>query len=258
MPDPEPATTRVVVLVHGAWHGAWCWAALQSELDRRGVPSYALDLPGHGASTAALADLHGDADAVVEAIAAIRRTHDGGVVLVGHSYGGAVVTEAAARAPDGVIAHIVYVAGFALDDGESIITFLSAAPRLDVELARAVVTHADGTNTLDRTVAATALYGECPPDVAAAALARLCSQTVASWRQTVDGSPRGRISSTYVRCLRDKSIHPDHQRLLAARCDDDIELDTDHSPFLSRTTAVADVLEALARTAGPVSTRSNA
>ena len=45
------ASPRPIVLVHGAVHGAWCWAALQTELDRRGVPSYAVDLPGHGAST---------------------------------------------------------------------------------------------------------------------------------------------------------------------------------------------------------------
>ncbi|MPY95620.1 MAG: alpha/beta fold hydrolase, partial [Acidimicrobiia bacterium] len=55
---------RPIVLVHGACHGAWCWAAVQAELDRRGVPSYAVDLPGHGTSLAPLEDLHGDAVAV--------------------------------------------------------------------------------------------------------------------------------------------------------------------------------------------------
>src|SRR4051794_4678303 len=82
MADPRP-----IVLVHGAFHGAWCWAALQTELDRLGVPSYAIDLPGHGASTAPLEDLHGDADAVARLLEAI----DDEVVLVGHSYGGAVI-----------------------------------------------------------------------------------------------------------------------------------------------------------------------
>ena len=48
---------RPILLVHGAWHGAWCWAALQAELDRRGVASWAVDLPGHGLSTEPLGDL---------------------------------------------------------------------------------------------------------------------------------------------------------------------------------------------------------
>ena len=71
-----------VVLVHGAWHGAWCWSALQAELDQRGIASIAVDLPGHGASTAPLGDLHGDAAAVAAVVDRI----DGDVVLVGHSY----------------------------------------------------------------------------------------------------------------------------------------------------------------------------
>ncbi len=45
------ARVRPILLVHGAWHGAWCWATLQAELDRRGLPSYAVELPGHGLST---------------------------------------------------------------------------------------------------------------------------------------------------------------------------------------------------------------
>jgi pimeloyl-ACP methyl ester carboxylesterase len=54
-------TSRHVVLVHGAWHGAWCWAALQAELENRGIASLAVDLPGHGASNEPFTDLHGDA-----------------------------------------------------------------------------------------------------------------------------------------------------------------------------------------------------
>ena len=60
------STPTPIVLVHGAWHGAWCFAALQAELDKRGVPSYAVDLPGHGISDRPLGDLHGDAACVAD------------------------------------------------------------------------------------------------------------------------------------------------------------------------------------------------
>src|SRR5690606_3684632 len=106
-----------VVLVHGAWHGAWCWAALQAELDRRGVPTYAVDLPGHGASLLPLGDLYGDAEHVAAVLAALAGR--GPAILVGHSYAGAVVTEAAVRAPVPV-GHLVYIGAFALDEGESV------------------------------------------------------------------------------------------------------------------------------------------
>ncbi|MGB8224842.1 MAG: alpha/beta fold hydrolase, partial [Polyangiales bacterium] len=78
-----------IVLVHGAWHGAWAWDRVLPLLTAAGVPVTALDLPGRGASTAPLGDLHADAKAVTSEL----ERHDS-VILVGHSYGGAVITEA--------------------------------------------------------------------------------------------------------------------------------------------------------------------
>ena len=111
-------TYRHVVLVHGAWHGAWCWASLQAELERRGVPSLAVDLPGHGASTAPLSDLYGDAAEVSNVLTMLRDRGVTDPVLVGHSYGGAVITEASHRTP--LASHLVYIAAFALNSGESV------------------------------------------------------------------------------------------------------------------------------------------
>lgn len=84
----EPAT---VVLVHGAWHGAWCWDAVVSVLDAVGIPSIAVDLPGHGASTEPPGDFYSHADHLRRLLGSI----NGPIILVGHSYGGAVISEAA-------------------------------------------------------------------------------------------------------------------------------------------------------------------
>ena len=96
--DAETTASSLVVLVHGAWHGAWCWAALQAELDRRGVPSLAVDLPGHGASPEPIGGLHDDAAAVTALLDHLASGAAGPITLVGHSYGGAVITQAAAGA----------------------------------------------------------------------------------------------------------------------------------------------------------------
>ncbi len=232
-----------VVLVHGAWHGAWCFAALQQALDTRGVPSFAVDLPGHGASTLPLGDLHGDAAHVTDVLAALDRR----VVLVGHSYGGAVVTQAAAQAAD--VRHLVYLAAFALDDGESVLGFLTAQPREEVALSAAMRPGPEGSTVLDPTTAVPALYGDAEPGAVAAALARLSPQPLATMTQPVAGSPRATIPSTYVRCLRDAAVHPHHQATMAARCTHAIDLDCDHSPFLSRTDELADLLAEIARSA---------
>ncbi|HBU76315.1 MAG TPA: hypothetical protein DEB38_08600 [Acidimicrobiaceae bacterium] len=100
-----------VLLVHGAWHGAWCWAPLQRALDQLGIPSHAIDLPGHGISPLPLGDLHGDAAAVVGALEALPPD----TLLLGHSYGGAVISQAAAHSDR--IGHLMFLAAFALEAG---------------------------------------------------------------------------------------------------------------------------------------------
>jgi pimeloyl-ACP methyl ester carboxylesterase len=77
-----------VLLVHGAWHGSWCWAPVVERLDASGISSRTVDLPSvHGQD--ALGDLHDDAAAVRVAADAV----DGPVVVVAHSYGGSPATE---------------------------------------------------------------------------------------------------------------------------------------------------------------------
>jgi pimeloyl-ACP methyl ester carboxylesterase len=229
-------TDPVVVLVHGAWHGAWSWAALQAELDRRGVPSIAIDLPGHGASTLPLGDLHGDAQHVADVLDVLARP----VLLVGHSYGGAVVTEAAVRSDH--VRGLVYLAAFALEAGEAVRDLSRAVPR-DTLLRGASIPRDDGTSVLDpvacaagdlRQLSAGGGRRRAPPGRTAAATPR-------SPRPTT-GNPRPGIPSTYVLCLRDEAVHPDVQRHMAARCDRTVELDTDHCPMLSAVPATADVI----------------
>src|SRR5215468_763472 len=107
-----PGGPPAVVLVHGAWHGAWCWGPAIAALAAAGVTALAVDLPGHGDDPGPLGDLHGDAAHVRAVLDAL----DGPVVLAGHAYGGAVITEAGSHR---AVSHLVYLAAFALDDGES-------------------------------------------------------------------------------------------------------------------------------------------
>lgn len=254
MTDPaDAARPATVVLVHGAWHGAWCWALLQAELDRRGVPSLAVDLPPHGASTDEATGLHGHAAHLCALLDRLGDRGTGPIVLVGHSYGGAVITQAAAGRDD--IGHLLYIAAFALDDGESVMGALGAMPRHEVDLAAAMVPTPDGTaTTLDHTSAPGALYGDCPPELIATALPRLCAQTMSTMTEKVHGSPRNNVDSTYVVCTRDRAVHPEHQALMAARCSHRLDLATDHSPFLSAVDDLADVVATASRTAAASAT----
>src|SRR5665213_402651 len=114
-------TETTYILVHGAWSGGWCWRDVGAELTRRDANWTALDLPSstHGAHpNTFLAD---DAHEVIE-IAKL----DGPVVLVGHSYGGAVITEAADQVPN--LERLIYVAAFVPALGQSVSEANQEAP----------------------------------------------------------------------------------------------------------------------------------
>ena len=234
-----------MVLVHGAWHGAWCWATLQAELDSRGIASVAVDLPGHGVSTEPFGDLTGDAAHVAAVVAGI----DAPIVLVGHSYGGAVITEASAV--PGVAAkvvHLVYLAAYVPDVGESVMGLAMSMPTATTMLASAMVMADDRqTFTIDPGRAHATFYGRCDPIATPANIARLCPQPVATFNQPLTGAGWASIPSTYVRCTLDDAIDISHQDLMSAHCTNVETLETDHSPFASMPVRTAEILARITR-----------
>lgn len=120
-----PADT--IILVHGAWHGGWCWDRVRPALEAAGHTVIAPTLPGlePKATGSEPPSLEDHVQSVVEAIHAA----DGRVLLVGHSYGGMVVTAAADRARDR-IAGVVYLDAAVPANGRS---FASHIPGIDAE-----------------------------------------------------------------------------------------------------------------------------
>jgi pimeloyl-ACP methyl ester carboxylesterase len=104
---------RRVLLVHGAWHGAWCWERVAAQLRALGYEPEAIVLPGHGRSAEPLTDLYGDADAVRARLDAIGEP----TLLVGHSYGGMVITDAGTH---DAVAGLAYVAAYMPDAGQTV------------------------------------------------------------------------------------------------------------------------------------------
>ena len=231
-------SSRPIILVHGAWHGAWVWSDLITRLDEVGIPAQAIDLPGHGMSPLPPSDVNGDA----EALAYVAQRVGPDAIWVGHSYGGAVISAASALAP---VAHLVYVAAFALESGESVNGFLRAAPRHHVALADAMQP-GDTASTLSPDAAGDLLFRGLNPSVTVSHVARLGPQPHATMTTSIDASGLGVVPSTYILCERDRCVHPEHQRIMAARCDDTNILDEEHSPFLSAPDAIVDILRGLA------------
>ena len=235
----QPAT---VVLVHGAWHGAWCWQPVVDRLEAAGVPVVAIDLPGHGDDRRPLTDLHGHGDAVRAALDRI----DGPVLLVGHSFGGAAITDAGTHP---AVRHLVYVTAFCIDTHETVMAN-DLEGGAGTVLEQAIRFEADGTITVDPDVAVEAFYADCDPAHAADAVARLEPEHAAGFGQSPRVAAWRERPSTFVLCTDDRAVMPALQRNLAARCDDVVELDASHSPFESRPDELAALLVDLATRAG--------
>lgn len=230
-----------VLLVHGAWHGGWCFDRVMSRLAEAGVHGIAIDLPGHGDDPRPFTDLHGDAARVTAALDGLTE-----VVLLGHSYGGAVVTEAGVHA---AVRHVVYLSGLALDQGETCQS-AAVAESADIShegrpnLGASLSFHGDGTSTLLPTAAA-CLYQDCRPADVEWALAHLGPQPMLNLSQEPRALAWRDKPSTYVVCADDQTVHPGLQRILARRCTTSVEWPTGHSPFISQPERLVDLLLAL-------------
>lgn len=236
------------VLVHGAFSGAWIWGPLISRMKEAGHSVEAFDLPGLGDDHTAASEVTLDACAarLCDVLAAISEP----AVVVGHSMGGIVTTQGAARCPERVAA-LVYIAAFLPKDGESLLD-LTKLPEGAGDQVQANITVEGEPPVAVMPAAASrhALYGSCTEDVAAWAIARQRPQPVAPFAMPVSIAPRALdgINRYYVLCTRDRAIPLMLQRRMIAdsACADTIELDTDHTPQLSMTNKLAAALHRFA------------
>ena len=227
-----------VVFVHGACvtDALWWWSRMSPLLEARGITSVAPELPscGTGAvTTADLGDLHADAAAVRAAVAAA----DGPVVLIGHSYGGMVITAASAGAGPKVV-HLVYVSSVLADADESLAGMRSGQGRpagLDIR----------GGTIGQQPEPMRDFLTDCDPDVVDGALARLARQSLAAFVQPPGAAAWREMPSTYVVCAHDAGVGAGEQRQRAERAAQVVELPTNHFPHLARPDLLTDVLAPL-------------
>ena len=229
--DEGRRVSRTVVLVHGAWHGAWCWELVTPRLDAAGVASVAVDLPS---VSSADATLHDDAACVRTALDAI----DGGAVLVGHSYGGAVISEAGVHP---AVDHLVYLTAFALERGESAQENSLTGGNEPSELGPAIRV-GEKVFEINPEPGIAAFFHDCPDDVAQSAAARLRPQSRVALGGTVNAAAWREKPATYVVCTEDRALPVALQRSNAARVGESVDWATSHSPFLSRPDLVAGLL----------------
>jgi pimeloyl-ACP methyl ester carboxylesterase len=124
------------VLVHGAWHGSWCWKRVRKALQARGHDVFTPTLTGVG-ERSHLVSPHVNLDTHIADIANLIQWEElSDVVLCGHSYGGCVISGVADRVPERIGA-LVYLDAFVLENGQSLHDTLPSSQRdLQIELTR--------------------------------------------------------------------------------------------------------------------------
>jgi pimeloyl-ACP methyl ester carboxylesterase len=230
------------VLVHGAWHGGWCWHKIVPRLRAEGHTVVAPDMPGHGHDSRPIAPV--TLDDIVGQIHETIDAQDEPVILVGHSYGGAMITQAAEQRSD-KIKSLVYVTAFLLDQGQSVMNL--AEQDSDSRLTGQVDVSPKGdTMTVKPQVVRDCFYAQCSDEDVAYSLPRLGPEAISGLRTPMQTSAEsfGRLPRYYVECLKDNAISPSLQKKLytALPCERVFSLDTDHSPFFSAPDALARIL----------------
>ena len=120
-------TRRTFVLVHGAWHGGWCWARVSARLQAAGHRVLAPTLTGHGERAHLLTPEVGLETYIQDIVTALETEEVADAILVGHSLAGGPITGAADRSPER-IADLVYLDAALPQDGESV--FSRYAPEI--------------------------------------------------------------------------------------------------------------------------------
>jgi pimeloyl-ACP methyl ester carboxylesterase len=245
-----PRQSLNIVLVHGSWHGPWCWEKLVPLLRAEGHGVSAVDLQaGRPPAQSTLA-------AYVKQVTDALDAHGAPSILVAHSSGGIHASQAAEERPEKVRS-LVFVSGFVLANGESgrdafkpgsdPATKLPPLFRPDFRPGTKIPLQIrlDASNPA---AVKDALYGDCGDAEVRAAIARLVPEPAAPGGQALRLTPErfGRVDKAYVFCSKDNAISPVKQREFAGKWPmrRTATLDSSHSPMLSMPERLARTLTA--------------
>ena len=227
-----------IALVHGSYHGAWCWDFLRPELERLGHRVITLDLPISDPSLGA-ADYAKTVDDALEP--------DSEPMIVGHSMAGLVIPLVAARRP---VRRLVFLAAFLPSPGRSA-GEQRATEAIDGRIPPRTAEWTDLGNDVwmvGPNTATEIFFQDAPPAVARWATKRLRPQAYRVLTETTPLTAWPAIESRSIVCRDDRAINPEWVRLAARERlgIEAIEIGGGHSPFLTRPAELAGILNAMA------------
>jgi pimeloyl-ACP methyl ester carboxylesterase len=235
------------VLVHGAWHGAWCWHKALPLIEARGHKVEAIDLPGHGDDRTPTTSV--SLDSYVQRVCQTLDAEAEPAIVVGHSMGGIVITQAAEERPNR-IRKLVYLCAFLPANGQSLMDLGRQDTQTMARMPDAIVPLADGSLTLKTESLKEVFYHDCSDEDVTFARERLVPQAGAPFATAVRTTEAnfGRVPRVYIECVQDRVITPPAQERMytSLPCERVITMNASHSPFFSAPNELAEHLHLLA------------
>jgi pimeloyl-ACP methyl ester carboxylesterase len=241
---------KTYILVHGAWHGAWCWYKVVPIMEKKGYKVLAIDLPSHGKDTTNPEEV--TLKSYVNKVKEIAKNIKGQVILVGHSMSGTVISQAAEELGTEKVFKLIYLDAFLPKDGESllslaeliILTLPNYGKDGNVTIQQGQVMNETSTvSTFKSEIADILFYHDCNQKDKEFAHENFSRQSIAPLVTPVKVTDNvyGKIPKYYILCTESKDLN---KAILPTRvkCEKIIKMNTSHSPFFSKPKELAKIL----------------
>lgn len=208
--------SKTYVLVHGGWHGAWCWKKVVPLLEARGHRVLAIDLPGHGDDKTPMETV--TLNDYVQKIAGVANAQTRPVVLVGHSMAGVAIAQAAEVLGKEKIAKLMFLDAFMPKNGESFFALAGKAGALNKATGKpdpnpsvegsVMLSDDKKTSVIKPDKISQLFYHDCAANDVAFAQAHLGRQSITCLATpvTVTDARYGSIPKVYILCRQAKDL----------------------------------------------------
>lgn len=229
------------VLIHGSWHGAWCWQKVVPLLEQKGHTVLTPDLPGHGGDKTPLKAVN--FLSYVKCIEEVLHQANVPVYLVGHSMAGMILSQVAQNCPE-KIQKLIYVAAFLPQNGECLSEIARRQPLNDYTAK----IHAVGDEAA-LYLPVEAIHGFAYHHLSEEDIKPLyplfCVEPLRPYFDKVQITPEryGKVSRAYVYCTDDHAVeYKSQQRMVRQMPCEEYTLESDHSPFYSHPEELVKIL----------------